>query len=133
MPAFGNVVINDGQSTPAPQTFSPVKIDGDVATWANRAGGVPSGYATLSASNRDPGNGSQVNRERFTLSVPVVADGSDPSVPAGTVLRTLSADCTVLIPVSSTLDERKDLLAYLQNFLASSDVESMVQDLEHVY
>lgn len=134
MPAFGTITINDGASTPVAHTFSPVKIDGDVATWADRSGGVPSGYSTLVASNRDPSGGNgQVNREQFSVAVPVVADGSDPSVPAGTILRTLRFDGTVLIPVSSTLQERKNLLAFIKNYLGTTVVQSMIQDLEHVY
>ncbi|DAD50596.1 coat protein [ssRNA phage Gerhypos.2_10] len=134
MPAFGNITINDGASTPLAHTFSPVKIDGDVATWADRSSGVPTKYYTLSASNRDPNGGTgQVNREQFSLVIPVVADGSDPLVKAGTVIRTLRFDGTYLIPVSSALQERKDLNALVKNFLASSVVTAMVQDLEHVY
>ncbi|DAD50312.1 TPA_asm: coat protein [ssRNA phage Gerhypos.4_34] len=134
MPAFGNITINDGASTPAAHTFSPVKIDGDVATYADRASGVPSKYMTLSASNRDPSNGSgQVNREQFSFVYPVVADGTDPAVAAGTILRTLRFDGTFLIPVSSTLQERKDTLALVKNFLADAVVTAMVRDLEHVY
>ncbi|DAD52030.1 TPA_asm: coat protein [ssRNA phage Esthiorhiza.3_8] len=134
MPAFGNIVINDGASTPVSHTFSPVKIDGDVATWADRSSGVPSKYYLLSASNRDPSGGNgQVNREQFSVVFPVVADGTDPAVKAGTLLRTLRFDGTVLIPVSSTLQERKDVYAFIKNYLASSVVSSMIQDLEHVY
>lgn len=134
MPAFGNLTINDGATTPAPHTFSPVKIDGDVATWADRASGVPSKYILLSASNRDPSSGGgQVNREQFSVLVPVVADGTDPAVKVGTLLRTLRFDGTFLLPVSSTLQERKDVYAFVKNFLATSAVQAMVQDLEHVY
>ncbi|DAD52077.1 TPA_asm: coat protein [ssRNA phage Gerhypos.2_19] len=134
MPAFGNIVINDGASTPVSHTFSPVKIDGDVATWADRSSGVPTKYWTLSASNRDPSGGNgQVNREQFSIAIPVVADGTDPSVKAGTILRVWRFDGTVLIPASSTLQERKDGYAILKNYLASAAVQSMLQDLEHVY
>jgi hypothetical protein len=105
-----------------------------VATWADRSSGVPSKYIVLTASNRDPSNGNgQVNREQFSISFPVVADGSDPSVKAGTLLRTLRFEGTILLPVSSTLQERKDLYAFIKNFLATAAVQSMVQDLEHVY
>ena len=133
MPAFGNVTVNDGESTPVAHTFSPVKIDGDIATYADRSGGVPTGYITYTASNRDPVAGSALNRERFVLTLPVVADGSDPSVPAGTILRSLSCDLTVLIPASSTLQERKNVWAMFKNWAASSVMTSIVQDLEHVY
>lgn len=134
MPAFGNVVLADGASTPVNHTFSPVKIDGDVASYADRSLGVPVKYYTLSASNRDPSGGNgQVNREQFSIAVPVVADGSDPSVKAGTVLRTSRFDCTFLIPASSTLQERKDIRAFAKNLMADALITAMVENLEHVY
>lgn len=134
MPAFGNVVLNDGATTPVAHTFSPVKTDGDLATYADRSTGTPSKYLVLGASNRDPvgGNG-QVNRVEYSFSLPVVADGTDPAVKAGTVLRTARFNGVALIPVTSTLQERKDLLAYIKNLYASTLASSMMQDLEHVY
>jgi len=134
MPAFGNIVINDGASTPAAHTFAPVAIDAKgVATWADRSSGIPAKYIKLDASNTDPTGGGTQNREIFTVRLPVVADGSDPSVKTGTLLRTLTAQVQVAIPVSSTLQERKDLYAYLKNYLATSAVQAIIQDLEHVY
>ncbi|DAD50305.1 coat protein [ssRNA phage Gerhypos.1_22] len=134
MPAFGNIVIKDGASTPADHTFSPSKIDGDVASYADRSSGVPSKFYLLSASSRDPSGGNgQVYRDQFSISCPVVADGTDPSVKAGTVLRTARFDCTFLIPASSTLQERKDVRAFAKNLLADTVVTAIVENLEHVY
>jgi len=134
MPAFGNIVIDDGATTPVVHTFAPVAIDAKgVASWADRSSGVPASYLKLDASNTDPSGSGTQNREVFTVRIPVVADGSDPNVKAGTLLRTFTAQLTVAIPVSSTLQERKDLYAYSKNFLATSTVQSMIQDLEHVY
>jgi hypothetical protein len=134
MPAFGNVTINDGASTPVAHIFSPVKIDGDVATYADRSTGVPSKYYLLTASNRDPSGGNgQVNRVQFSLALPVVADGSDPTIKVGTVIRTLRFNCEYLIPVTSTLQERKDLSALSKNLLANAIEIAMVENLEHVY
>jgi len=134
MPAFGNVVINDGATTPAAHTFSPVKIDGDVATYADRSSGVPSKYLLLTAANRDPSGGNgQVSRITFSISCPVVADGTDPTVKAGTVIRIAKFDCTFLLPVSSTLQERKDLRAFVKNYFTTADVTAIVENLEHVY
>ncbi|DAD51457.1 coat protein [ssRNA phage Gephyllon.4_12] len=134
MPAFGTVTISDGASTPVAHAFSPVKIDGDVATYADRASGTPSKYYLLTASNRDPsGSNGQVNRVQFSLALPVVADGTDPSVKAGTILRTGRWSSEFLIPVSSTLQERKDLRALAKNLLLDSLTTATVENLEHVY
>jgi len=134
MPAFGNVTINDGASTPVAHVFSPVKIDGDVATYADRSTGVPSKYYLLTASNRDPSGGNgQVSRVQYSLALPVVADGTDPLVKAGTVLRTSRFDGTFLIPATSTLQERKDLRAFVKNLMVDAIVTAMVENLEHVY
>lgn len=133
MPALGTITINDGQSTPVAHSFSPVKIDVDTATYADRLGGVPAGYPVLTAANRDPANGQKVNRMFFGVAVPILADGTDVNIPEGTLLRTFRANVEVLVPTSSTLAERKDGLAYLRNFLADAVVTALVRDLEHVY
>ncbi len=134
MPAFGTITIKDGATTPADHVFSPVKIDGDVATFANRTSGVPAKYETLTISNRDPNGGNgQVNRVQISLAIPVVADGSDPAVKAGTVIRTLRFDGTLLEPVTSTLQERKDLRALTWNVMNDATVKAVVENLEHVY
>jgi hypothetical protein len=133
MPAFGTITINDGASTPVAHVFSPTKIDGDKAFYANRASGTPAKYEVLTISNRDPLNGSQVNRVEYTLDIPVVADGSDPAVKAGTVIRTLRWQCTELIPSTSTLQERKDGRALFKNLMADTVVTAVSENLEHVY
>lgn len=133
MPAFGNITINDGASTPVAHVFSPVKIDGDTATYANRASGTPAKYEVLRITNRDPVNGGKVNRVEYNLDIPVVADGSDPAVPAGTVLRVLRWQCTELIPDTSTLQERKDGRALFKNLMADAVVTAVSENLEHVY
>ncbi len=134
MPAIGNVVINDGQSTPAAHTFAPQNIDANgVASWKDRSSGVPTAFGGLDLSLREPTTSARVYRVQGDVIIPTVADGSNPSVPAGTVLYTTRAQFQFFIPESSTLQERKNIIAYTRNFLADASVTAVVQNLENVY
>lgn len=138
MPAIGNVVINDGASTPVSHTFVPTNIDTNgVANYADQSGGVQSGYSKLTSSLKDAATGStagsSVNRVQVSVYLPTVADGSDAGIPAGTLLYFHKMDATFLMPASGTLAERKNLLAFAKNYLADASISAQVQDLTHVY
>jgi hypothetical protein len=62
----------------------------------------------------------------MTPSVAAV-DGSD------TVVRYSSAQVVLNVHPDSTLQERKDLLAYVSNFLANATVKTSVENLEPFY
>ncbi len=133
MPAIGTITINNGAATPVAHNFDPVNINGDVAYWADRSGGVPSGYPKIDLSMRDPSTAARVYRVQGDVILPTVADGSNPAVAAGTVLYETRAQFTFFLPERSTLQERKDILAYVKNYLAHAVVTAVVQNLEHVY
>lgn len=129
MPSISALTINDGQSTPVSHTFAPVTTDGSSAKWADRAPSIPAGFLQISNEVAEP-NGSRTTYKHQTgFKIPVVADvgGVD------TVVRYSSAQVTLNIHPDSTLEERKDLLAYVMNFYAEADVVTSVQNLEPFY
>jgi hypothetical protein len=137
MPAFGNVVINDGQGTPAAHTFAPVAIEGTVANYADRAGGIPVGYGLLSIGLRNPPNGNGVYKAAVKVLIPTL-EQSSPSTstgiqPAPTVAYTTAIHMDFLLPARSSLQERKNILAYAKNALAHATVSAVVENLENVY
>lgn len=129
MPAIAALSINDGQTTPVAHTFSPQSTTGAKAMWADRSPSIPAGYRTISHEIAEPSGNRTVYRDTFGFMIPVVAtvDGSD------TVVRYNSADIRLNVHPQSTLQERKDLIAYVTNFLANATVKTSVENQEPFY
>lgn len=138
MPAIGNVVINDGATTPVAHTFAPVGVVGSLATLADRIGGIPVGYGKITVNIREPQNGqSGVYKVSIKVMVPTL-DVTSPSTatgiqPAPTVGYTTACMMDFLLPARSTQQNRKDVLAFVKNLLSNASIVSVVQDLESIY
>lgn len=129
MPAIAALAINDGQGTPVSHTFAPVTTDGALAKWADRSPSIPSGYRLISHEVKGPNGQRTVHQVVIGFSIPVVAsvNGVD------TVVRYNSTQVVLNIHPDSTLQERKDQLAYLANLLANANVKSSVENIEPFY
>lgn len=136
MAAISNIVINDGAATPVAHTFGPAFNDGVLSKWNDRSGGVVAGFAELSLGAKLPQNGSQVQRYTAKVSVPILEQTSPSTAtgiqPAPTVGYTMLATVDIVLPVRATQQNRKDLLAFLKNYLATTVITSAVVDLEPV-
>lgn len=129
MPAIAAMTINDGLATPVAHTFSPQSTTGARANWADRSPSIPDGFRTISHELAEPSGNRTVNKVTLGFKVPTVAtiDGSD------TVVRFNSAQVVLNLNPQSTLQERKDLLAYVSNTLANATVKTSVENLEPFY
>jgi len=129
MPAIATLTINDGQAAPVAHTFSPQSTTGQRAQWADRSPTIPAGYRTISHELADPNGTRTVHKITMGFMTPVVAtvDGSD------TVVRYNSGQIVLNVNPQSTLQERKDLLAYMANTLANATVKTSVENLEPFY
>lgn len=129
MTAIAALTIPDGQGTPVNHTFSPVSTDGAKAQWADRSPSIPAGYRAISFEVSPPSGNRTVYKVTAGFMIPVVAtvNGVD------TVVRYSSAQVILNIHPDSLLQERKDLNAYVANFLGLTDVKTCVQNLEPVY
>lgn len=139
MSAIANIVINDGQTTPASHTFAPVTIDAaSVAKWADRSGGISVGFPQLTYSLKNPSKDSKAYKLTAKVVLPVLEQTS-PSTstgiqPAPTVAYNLVANVELVLPERSTLQDRKNLLAYVRNYLANAAVITAgVENYEAVY
>jgi len=139
MSAIANIVINDGQATPVSHTFAPVTIDAQgVAKWADRSGGISVGFPGLSYSLKSPSGNSKSYKMTAKVTLPVLEQTS-PSTstgiqPAPTVAYNLIANVELVLPERSTLQDRKNLLAYLRNYLANATVITAgAENYETVY
>lgn len=139
MPAKGNIVLADGQSTPVNHTFAPSMERQDVQEFADRSGGIPVGFPVLTVSLRKPANGNGNGAYKAVLKVVVpTLEQTSPSTttgiqPAPTVAYNCVANVDMILPGRSTLQERKNLLAYIKNALSHADLVKVIQDLDPIY
>lgn len=129
MPAIAALTINDGQTVPVAKTFNPVTTDGAKAQWADRSPSIPAGFRQVSFEVLPPSGSRTVNRITAGYMCPTVAtvNGVD------TVVRYSSAQVTLNIHPEATLQERKDLLAYVANSLGLATWKTAVENVEPFY
>ena len=131
-----NLVLKDGQATPADHTFTPQTSQKGTAPaeWLERNSGSPIGYnrvtALVSASQ------SGVSKVSLVIATPKLQSlGAGCCVDQNTpqVSFTEFANIVFKLPASSTIQDRKDILALAKNLLASDQVVAMVENLEPAY
>lgn len=138
MPQLASITINDGQATPVAHTFDPSGLDSNgVHIFHDRSGGIPLGFPKMSLDLRSGNGNSDVYRVKARIDVPVLKEvsGSSPAgySPGPAVDFVMRGHVEFVLPNQSTLDNRKDILAYVQNLLTDSVVSAMVEDLESVW
>ena len=139
MSAIAPIVINDGQSTPVAHTFAPVTIDAQgVAKWADRATGISVGFPGLSYSLKNPSGQSRSYKMTAKVTLPVLEQTSPSTAtgiqPAPTVAYNCIANIELVLPERSTLADRKNLIAFVRNYLANAAVITAgVENYETVY
>lgn len=144
MPSLATVVINDGAATPVAHTFSPSNPDKNGTNyWYDRSGGIAIGFPEVSLNVREPLSGGKVStadrvyRVKARVVMPVMEVTSPTTAtgiqPAPTRAYELIANVEFVLPERSTLQNRKDILAYAKNLMAHAITTAAVQDLEGVY
>jgi hypothetical protein len=120
MPAIDDVVINDAQGTPVAHTFSPNGIRAGVAEFVDRTAAVPAGFLTISNEILKPTKQRPVFRWSNGFYLPVTTeDAGVYSIP-----RYNTTKLVMDVNPNATLQEKKDQYAYLQNWLANTDVKN---------
>lgn len=136
MSKLNDITLADGQATPVNHTFVGYQTqNGQVpAVWQNSEASSPIGYRRITLSVTVP-KGQGAYKVRMVISDPVMAVlpagcCTDTSIPQVSYVDFF--DATFSLPSSSTLANRKDILAYAKNFLSQSVVTSAVTNLEPV-
>jgi hypothetical protein len=126
VPAISSLSVNDAAATPVTHTFSPVSTNGAHAYWADRSQATPAGYYKIDHNVEAPNGTRTVHRVTVGFGVPTLAsiDGVQ------TVVRTNSAQVVFNLHPDSTLQERKDLLAFVTNALGLADMKNSVWNIE---
>jgi len=122
MPQLQTLVLNDRENTPVAHTFVPRSIKGDVGMVVNTTG-VPVGEKRFTLSLVR--NQTRI-KCRLTLVVPVVVTETVNGVSTPKVVRENIVDATFSFSVSSTEQERKNLVGMFMNSLDPS--KALVND-----
>lgn len=138
MTAIAALTLNNGETTPVAKTFSPVNIDqAGVAKWADRSGGVALGFPTVTYSMKTPNQSSRAYKLTAKVNLPVLEQTSPSTAtgiqPAPTLAYNVLATVEFAMPERSTQQQRKDVRAFMANFIANAVVTSGVNDFESVY
>lgn len=137
MPQFTALTINDGQATPAAHTFAQKTLIGTEATYVDRSGGITVGFPTVTVNSMPPTKTSRLQKVRCKVVLPVLevvnASTYNGITPAPTKAFDLTFDGMFFLPERCTLPQRKDILAYTKNLIASALMAALVETQETVY
>jgi len=138
MPAIGNIVLADGQTTPVNRTFEPLtaQMGETPAEFWEKSAGALVGYRTLKVLFRRSKTGG-ANKVIMRISSPtletVSGSSSNGYTPAATKAYATDCDIVFTLPDRCTLQDRKDILAFAKSLLANSTVASVIQDQATIY
>lgn len=127
MPAFQNIVLADGQTTPANHTFVPVSLNENQAVWYDRALSVQASQPYMTAKLTAAKGQTGVSRVNVSLAVPLYDNVN------GKLVNTVRGSIELLIPGSSTQAQRDNIAAYIKNLAAHATVQSMIKGPEGIY
>lgn len=133
MAVFANIVLNDGAATPVAHTFAVKSNDNSVTTFEDRVGGVPIGYGKLIFRTSET---SEQRTVKVDIVVPVLeavsgANAAGFTPPAKVAYQNIGK-LEFRTSLRSTLQQRKDLVAYVKNVAALTLVSSIVADTESI-
>lgn len=138
MGAIAIMNLNDGATVPVSHAFNPQPdVMSNQARWVDRVGGIALGFPTVSLTMRMPTKASRAYKVVAKIVTPVLEVTSPTTTtgiqPGPTLSYNLIANVDFVIPERSSLQQRKDLLAFLRNYLAHAVITSAVQDFDPVY
>lgn len=141
MAQIANIVINDGQAVPVAHLFAPAKAIADMAVLEDRAAGIYIGYNKLTfALTRPKGPSNSASRNlRLSIKVEtpkmeVVSNGTVSGIaPAPTVSYRPVAEVVCTFPERCSLQDRKDLQAFVKNAFSNAFVTNAFENYELPY
>jgi hypothetical protein len=130
MTALTSVTINDGKGTPVAHVYEPVQRVPSIK-WREELPDLPvAGQGSISLNLTQAGD---VYKLRGTVDLPIMEEAlsanSSGYTAAPKVAHTVRGDITLFAHVRSTSDQRKDVIALFQNFLADAQIVSAFETL----
>lgn len=130
MPAFTPVVINDGKTTPLSHTFDLTSNGAGRAVLHNRAALTLVSQENLVVEVKQPAGKNGAYRATVSLGVPVALTDVNGRV---SVDHLSSAKVEFNFAQSSSLAERKDVVALFANALNNAMVKECILEVEPIY
>lgn len=126
-----DLVINDGQATPVAKTFSVRGADMSLAIWKDISGGIAIGTPTVTLSNKDSESQTGSYKTELRITVPVLETisgdaGGYAAVPK--VAYKMFGKVELVAPNRATLQNRKDIFAFVANALANAQIKGSFVD-----
>lgn len=133
MATFANITLNDGLATPVAHTFAVKSNDNQTSTYEDRVGGVPVGYGKLIFRTSESSDQRTV---KIDIVMPVLEAVSGANAagftPAAKVAFQNIGKLEFRCSTRSTVQQRKDIVAYIKNAAASALTSSVVADWEEI-
>lgn len=125
------IVVPDAQGTPVNHTFTPVKIDRDIASYKNYATATDSGRETLTFRMED--GKSTLRKVTLVLKVPRLITETINGVTVPSVPDYATAKAEVMVPKSWGITECENVSKMLAGALQNTLVVAGVKQGEFVY
>lgn len=133
MAAQADLVLADGQASPVNKTFSKRGADLKIAQWRDISSGLNVGMPYISASMKETNGaeGKVVVDMRIALPVLETISGSDGGyTPQPKVAFTLWGVVSFTLPNRASLQNRKDILAFVKNLLGNAAATDLVHNFD---
>lgn len=140
MPAFANLVLNDGETTPVAHTFSPARLEANngrvIAVFEDRAGGVIVGYHRVRVET-SPRNANKMIKVRLVVeyaTLETLSNNTSSGInPAPTLAYRTQSSTEFWCHERSAKQERKNTRVLTLSLLNAADIVKVVDDLESIY
>lgn len=131
MSAIANLTLADGQASPVNHTFTAKGVRNGIAKWKDQVGAVEAGMPVATFSLRESTSSSPMTKVTMKIRLPVLE--TDPSFIVPTVAYENFVNIEFATHQRCTLAERKDLLAFAKNLLATTPMGDSVKDGETIW
>jgi len=131
--AIANLVLADGQATPVNKTFSPADCTSSLATWTDRSSGINIGFPEVTLS-LNKGNEQMKVLAKVVVPTLEVISGSDGGyTPSPKVAYQTMGKVEFTLPARSTLQNRKDIVAFIRNLLNNAVITKATEEYERPF
>lgn len=133
MANFAGLSINDGQATPVAHLFATKSNDGQVTVYEDRAIGIPVAYGKLIIRTSETSEQRVVKCDILVPTLEAVSGANAAGfTPAAKVAYQNIGKLEFRTSLRSTLQERKNIVAFVKNAAALALISSVVADSEEI-
>jgi len=134
MSAQADLVLADGQASPVNKTFSARGASLNLAVYKDVSGGIGVGLPTVTLGNKVTEGNNGALRVEVRISIPVLETISGDAggyTPSPKVAYRMFGKAELIAPNRATLQNRKDLRAFMANALAHAVPTAMFNDFNN--